>query len=179
MACWRRHFEARQRPEAPECWRHLSISGWLEVCRAHQKHVNKCELRIIPELNGIILLKLRHEWYTTISIWAGRNLTRGSWFKMAQKLMLKRNYNPRQSRERRVTSEHFTFLLPAFESDFRCSRNGGPPIIMIIFLYLLYQVYFVIIIIIIIIIMEFFGYCSNYYKFKNFFLKENCPFNWY
>ena len=26
-----------------------------------QKHVNKCEQRIIPELNGIILLKLRHE----------------------------------------------------------------------------------------------------------------------
>ena len=26
-----------------------------------QKHVNKCEERIIPELNGIILLKLRHE----------------------------------------------------------------------------------------------------------------------
>jgi len=26
-----------------------------------QKHVNKCELRIIPELNDIILLKLHHE----------------------------------------------------------------------------------------------------------------------
>jgi len=26
-----------------------------------QKHVNKCGQRIIPELNGIILLKLRHE----------------------------------------------------------------------------------------------------------------------
>ena len=26
-----------------------------------QKHVNKSEQRIIPELNGIILLKLRHE----------------------------------------------------------------------------------------------------------------------
>ena len=27
-----------------------------------QRHVNKCEQRIIPELNGIILLKLRHEY---------------------------------------------------------------------------------------------------------------------
>jgi len=26
-----------------------------------QKNVNRCEQRIIPELNGIILLKLRHE----------------------------------------------------------------------------------------------------------------------
>ena len=26
-----------------------------------QKHVNKCEQRIIPEKNAIILLKLRHE----------------------------------------------------------------------------------------------------------------------
>ena len=33
-----------------------------------QKHVNKYELIIILELNGIILLKLRHELYTTISI---------------------------------------------------------------------------------------------------------------
>ena len=29
-----------------------------------QKHVNKCEQRIIPELNDSILVKLRHEWYT-------------------------------------------------------------------------------------------------------------------
>jgi len=27
-----------------------------------QKHVNKGEQRIIPDLNGIILLKLHHEW---------------------------------------------------------------------------------------------------------------------
>jgi len=45
-----------------------------------------------------------------------------------------------------MTSEHFSFLLPAFESGFRCSRNGGPPVIWIISLYLWYQVYFVIII---------------------------------
>ena len=64
-----------------------------------QKHVNKCEQRIIPEHNAIILLKLCHEWHTTISVWARRNLTRGRWFKIAQKLMLKRNYNLRQSRE--------------------------------------------------------------------------------
>jgi hypothetical protein len=65
MACGRHHFEGRRIPEAPECWRHFSVSGWPEV----QKHVNKCEQKIIPELYGIILLKLHHEWHTTISIW--------------------------------------------------------------------------------------------------------------
>jgi len=44
-----------------------------------------------------------------------------------------------------VTSEHFSLLLPAFGSGFRCSHNGGPPVIWIISLYLWYQVYFVII----------------------------------
>ena len=55
---------------------------------------------------------------------------------MAQILMLKINYNQRQSREHHVTSEHFSFLFPAFESGFRCSRNGDPPVIWIISLYL-------------------------------------------
>ena len=31
-----------------------------------QKHVNKCEQRIIPEHNAIILLKLRHEWHVQL-----------------------------------------------------------------------------------------------------------------
>ena len=43
-------------------------------------------------------------------------------------------------------SQHFSLLLPAFESGFRCSRNGGPPVIWIISLYLSYQVHFMIII---------------------------------
>ena len=35
-----------------------------------QKHVEKCKQRTISELNGIILLKLRYEWHTTLSVWA-------------------------------------------------------------------------------------------------------------
>ena len=35
---------------------------------------------------------------TAIWVWATRNLTRGRWFKMAQKLTLKRNYNLHRSR---------------------------------------------------------------------------------
>ena len=46
-----------------------------------------------------------------------------------------------------MTSERLTFLLPAFESAFRCIRNGGPAVICIISLYLRYQIYFVIIIV--------------------------------
>jgi len=33
-------------------------------------------------LNAIILLKLRHEWHTAISVWAGRNRRRGIWFRL-------------------------------------------------------------------------------------------------
>ncbi|KAK2143591.1 hypothetical protein LSH36_829g00010 [Paralvinella palmiformis] len=47
---------------------------------------------------------------------------------MAEKLMLKRNYNLRQSRERLCDiTAYFSCLLPAFESGFQCSRNDGPP----------------------------------------------------
>jgi len=35
MVCARRHFEARQRAEAPECWRHLNEAIWPEVCITH------------------------------------------------------------------------------------------------------------------------------------------------
>ena len=33
-----------------------------------QKHVNKCEQRIIPEHNAFNLLKLCHEWHNHISL---------------------------------------------------------------------------------------------------------------
>ena len=108
-----------------------------------QKHVNKCEQRIIPELNDIILLKLCHEWYTTILVWARRNLTReddSKWLSIETvfRVTLENVH---------VTSGHFSLLLPAFESGFRCSCNGCTPVIWIISLYLWYQVYFVIIIV--------------------------------
>ena len=32
-----RHFDARQRPEAPECLRHSNPAIWPEICRAHTK----------------------------------------------------------------------------------------------------------------------------------------------
>ena len=93
MACGHHHFEARQRLEAPECRHHLNTAIWPKSVEPVQKHVNKCEQRIIPEQNAIILLK----WHTSISVWTQRKLRRG--LKMAQILMLKSNYNPCQSRE--------------------------------------------------------------------------------
>ena len=103
-----------------------------------QKHVNKCDQRIIPEHNATTLLKLRHELHTTITVWARRNLTRGRWFKMAQILTLNRNYNPRQYRDRRCDVRAFQFS----PSHLRIWL----PVIWIISVYLWYQVYFVIII---------------------------------
>jgi len=76
--------------------------------------------------------------------WAGRKLRRGLWLKTAEILTFKSIISVSQ-KNIRVTSEHFSCLLPAFESDIRCSRNGGPPVIWIISLYPWYQVYFVII----------------------------------
>jgi len=42
----------------------------LKSVQPMQKGVNKCEQRIIPEHNAIVLLQLGHEWHTTISFWA-------------------------------------------------------------------------------------------------------------
>ena len=123
-----------------------------------QSHVNKCEQRIIPEQNAIILLKLRHEWHTTISFRAGRNLRRERWLNMAEILMPKSNYNPGQSREGSCDVREFEFFLPAFESGFRCSRNDGPPVIWMIYIYLW------------LLSRIFLGYCSKHYILKKYFL---------
>jgi len=69
MACRHHHFEARQKPETPERWHQLCVSGWPEVCKHVQKHVSKYEPKIIPVQNVIILLELHHEWHTPISFW--------------------------------------------------------------------------------------------------------------
>jgi len=104
LACGRRHFQAKQRPEAPECWLQLSVSGWPEVCRARTKPCKQVSANNYSRTKRHYLVKLRHDWYTTISVWARMIVTRGRLLKMAQILTLKRNYNPRHSRERPVFS---------------------------------------------------------------------------
>jgi len=167
MACRRRHFEARQRREAPECWRHFSVSGWPEVCRARTKACKQVWVqRIIPEQNGIISLKLHHEWHTTVSVWDRRNITRGRWFKMAQILILKRNYNPCKSREGSHNVRAFEFSpsrLPVQPERRPSSNLDYFPISMISNIFRDYYCGII-------------GNCSKHYIFKKYFLRVNCPF---
>ena len=135
MACGHRHFEADLT---------LTHPVDLKSVEPIRNHVNKCEQEIIPEHNAIILLKLRHEWHTTISIWARRKLKRGRWFKMAQKLTLRRNYNPRYSIARQCDVRAFSFSFPPSNLTSGAAVTAAPPVFWIISLHLWYQVYFVI-----------------------------------
>jgi len=121
-------------------WMHLVD---LKSVEPVQKHVNKCEQRIIPEHNAIILLKVYKQPYQFEPERTLQEEDDSKWL---------RNKHSRETIIRIslegtcMTSEHFSFLLSAFESGFRYSHNGSPPVIWIISLYLWYQVYFVIII---------------------------------
>ena len=99
-ACGRRHFEARQRPETPEWWRHLSVSGSPELCRARTKACKQVWISTYYITKRHYLVKITSWMTQPYQFQPENNLTRGRWLKMAQKLMLKRNYNPHQSRER-------------------------------------------------------------------------------
>ena len=109
MACGRRHFEARQRPEAPECWRHFSVSGWPEVCRAHTKACKQVWAKNYSRTKWHYLVKIT-SWmtYNHISL-SQKEPGKRKMFKMVQKLKLKRNHNPHQSRECRCDVRAFNF----------------------------------------------------------------------
>ena len=163
----RRHFEVRQRPEADVTW---AYPVDLKSVEPVQKPTNKCKQRINPELNDIIVLKLRHEWHTTISFWARMNLTRGRLFKMAQILTLKRNYNPRQSRDRpcdvraiQVSPSRLRIWLPVQPYRRPSSNLDYFPISMISGIFRDYY-------------CGIFGYCFKHYIFKTYFLRMQCPF---
>ena len=113
------------------------------------KHANKCEQIIIPEHNAIILFKLHHSEMESLCCHSMQNLN-----SILADSNLKCVSHPEclyiiwvSLESAHMTSEHWSFLLPTFESGFRCSRNGGPPVIWISSWYLWYQVYFVIIIV--------------------------------
>jgi len=55
----RRHFEARQRPEAPGITSTHPVD--LKSVEPIQKYVNNCEQRIVPENNATALLKSCHQ----------------------------------------------------------------------------------------------------------------------
>jgi len=166
----RRHFEARQRPKAPEYWRHFSVSGWPEVYRARTKACKQVWAKNYSRTKWHYLVKIT-SWMTYNHIsqkdpYKRKIYQNGSEINVQEKLI-------RVSTEiAHVTSEHFSFLLPAFESGFRCSRNGGPPMIWIISIYLWYQVYFVIIIVEFLVTV-----LIKHYIFFKYFLRVDCPFN--
>ena len=135
MAYVCRHCEARQIPETPECWRLFSTSSWPEVCRARTKSCKQVWTMNYCRTKRHYLVKITScMTYNHISL--------------SQKEPDKRKMIQNGSEiSANVTSEHFSFLLPAFKSGFRCSCNGSPPVIWTISLHLWYQVYFVIIIV--------------------------------
>ena len=77
-----------------------------------QKHVNKCEQRIILEHKTIILLKLRHEWHTTISFWDRINLRRGRWLQLFWRKR-NRQWNLEENREHWLVSVWINRFLEA------------------------------------------------------------------
>ena len=80
-------------------------------------------------------------------------------------------------------SEHFSFLLPAFDSSFWCCHNGTPPVIWIISLYPWYQVYFMIIIVEFLVtdlsITYFKTNLSFYWSFIIYYDLRNCTLHVY
>jgi len=145
MACAHHHFEARQRPEAPECWCHLNPAIWLEVCITDLK---ACK-QVLAKNNS----RTKRSNLAKFTLW----LT-FSYISLSQKyhykipIVLKQVDSSKENARRtgntnwclcelclllaQVTSEHLTFLLLAFESGIWCSHNGSPPVIWIISLYL-------------------------------------------
>ena len=119
--------------------------------------------RIIPEHNAIMLLKLHYEWHKTISVWARRNLRRERWFKMAQILTLKRNYNLHQSREHLCDIRAFQFSPSHLRIWLPVQPQWWPSIIWIISLYLWYQVYLVIIMVEFLVTVLGITYLRNYF----------------
>jgi len=127
MAYGRHHFEV--------CWRHFSVSGWPEVCRAHTckqvraKNYSRTKRHYLVKITSLMI-------YNQISL---------SQKETNKRKMIQNGSDINTQESAKVTSEHLSFLLHAFQFGFRCSRNGGPSVIWIISLYLWYQVYFVII----------------------------------
>jgi len=138
MPCARRHFEARHKPEAPECWRHLNQPIWPEVCITHLKACkqvlanNNSKTKRSNFAKVTSRLTFRHISLSQKEIYK---------MKMIPIEMMENNANRTGNNNWRlcelcvrlaqVTSEHLTFLFPTFESGIRCSRNDGPPVIWI------------------------------------------------
>jgi len=143
MACGCHHFEATQRLKAPECWCHLNPAVWSEVCRARTKACKQVLARNSFRTKCNNLVKIM-PWMTHnhISL-TRRTITRWRWFWLFKKNGIIEERARRTGNTdwclcefciflAQVTSEYFTFLLPAFKPGIQCSHNRGPPVIWII-----------------------------------------------
>ena len=125
-----RHFEARQRLGAPECWDHLNPAVWPEICRARTKACKqvlarnnsrtKCNnlvtIRPWMAYNHISLSQKNHYKMKIIPI-----VSKKAWGELGR---LTRVY-VNSVLLTQVTSEHFTFLIPAFESSIHYGCTGN------------------------------------------------------
>jgi len=128
MAWGRRHFEARQRPEAPQCWLHLNPAVWPEVCgvctKACKQTLGGNNSRTKPDN----LVKMTPRMTQTTSVWARRTISRWRWFLSSKKARkepesLTGIYLNSVYAWPRWWRQNTCFLLPVFESGIRCSRN--------------------------------------------------------
>ena len=143
------HFEARLRPEAPECWPHLNTAVWPEVCTTHLK---ACKQVLAKNNSGRKNSKLSKvtSWLTFIHI----SLCQNKYYNMKMiPIVSKKAESSKKGRGELGTLTgvfvnsvyswfwwHQIIWLFAFESSIQCSCTGGPPVIWIISLYLWNQV---------------------------------------
>ena len=123
MACGCRHFEARQRPDARECWRHLNASDSPEVCGARTKACKQMWAKNYSRSWGNYLVK--------ITSWMTYNLTSLSQKEPYKRTIIQNGLEINPERETiirisHVTCEHLSFLLPAFESASGAAVNLRP-----------------------------------------------------
>ena len=139
MACGHRPFEARQWQEAPECWRHFSVSGWPQVCRAHTTACKQVWAKNYSRTKQLYLVKIA-SWmiYNHINL-SQKVPDKRKMIQKAQILTLKRNYNPRHSIS--VCSFTSSNLVSG------AAVMAALQLFWIISVYLWYHVHFVIIIV--------------------------------
>jgi len=145
------HFEAGQRAEAPESWHHLNQAIWPEICTTHLK---ACKQVLAKNNSGSKLSN--HAIFTSWLTFSHISLSQKNHYKMRMiTIVLKKAKSSKKAWEELGTlagvyvnsvyscprwRQNMTFLLPTFKTDFRCSHNGGPPVIWIISWYMWYQI---------------------------------------
>jgi len=157
------HFQARQIPEAPECWHHFSISGWPEVYRVRTKAYKQVWAKNYSRTKWHYLVKCT-SWMTY------------NHMSFRQKEADKRNYYSRETIIRislessDMSISVFSFPPSNLASGTAIRRPSSDldyfHICMILGIFRDYY-------------YGMFGYCYKHYIFKKYFLRVDCPFKWW